>query len=212
MLAREIAMFIALAGNIGAGKTTAANLIGEAFDLRVLEEPVVDNRFLASYYEDMKRWSFTLQMEFLLRRVEHHQVVESQEGGWVQDRSLLEDPEVFAKYLHGLGNMSDTELQLYQDWCASVRPTIRQPDRIVHLSCSDVDVLVRRIGERGRAAEQGIPRSFLEGLDAYYRTLPQVCQQKYGIPTLSVDIARTDIRTGQGRSDFLAQVDAFLSD
>jgi len=203
-------MFVSMAGNIGAGKTTAAHLLGDAFGLRVLEEPVVDNRFLARYYADMRRWSFTLQMEFLLRRVEHHQVVAHGADGYVQDRTLLEDPEVFAKYLHGLGNMSDSELELYLDWCRAVLPTIRQPDRIVLLTCDSVEVLLDRIGQRGRPEERSIDRAFLQGLSAYYSTFHQVCERKYKIPTISINIATTDIRTGKGRDNFIDMVGSFL--
>ena len=205
-------LFLSIAGNIGAGKTTAARLVAEALDLRTLEEPVVDNRFLASYYADMKRWSFTLQMEFLLRRVEHARLVETTDRGCIQDRTLLEDPEVFAKYLHGLGNMTDRELELYLDYCRMLVPSTRQPDAIIHLDCGPVDTLLARIAERGRPEERGIQRQFLHGLSAYYATLPQVFESKYGIPTLSVDISELDIRTGAGRTAFLEKVDGFLRD
>ena len=179
-----MSLFVTLAGNIGVGKTTAARLIAEAFDLRTLQEPVVDNRFLAAYYNDMTRWSFTLQMEFLLRRIEHHRQVELGENSFIQDRSLLEDPEIFAKYLHGLGHMTDSELDLYFDFCRMLIPTIRQPDRAILLTCQDVNVLLKRISTRGRQAESRIGASFLRGLGAYYSTFGEVCQRKYGIPTL----------------------------
>ncbi len=69
--------FVALAGNIGAGKTTAAKLISQTFGFELFDEPVIDNRFLKDYYADMRRWSFTLQLEFLIRRVEHHELIHS---------------------------------------------------------------------------------------------------------------------------------------
>ncbi len=203
-------LFVSIAGNIGAGKTTACNLIAEAFGFRPLYEPVVDNRFLAPYYADMRRWSFTLQMEFLLKRVEHHRLVDAHSVGCIQDRTLLEDPEIFAKYLHGLGNMTDEELDLYFDYVRMVLPQIRQPDRIIFLSCPDVNILLRRISERGRAAEASIEAQFLRGLAHYYAVFPQVCESKYGIPTLSVDVSRLDIRSEAGRADMLAQVEDFL--
>ena len=91
-----------MAGNIGCGKTTAAKIVSQNFGFELFDEPVIDNRFLRSYYEDMKRWSLTLQMEFLIRRVEHHELIETVPKSCIQDRSLYEDPEIFAKYLHGL--------------------------------------------------------------------------------------------------------------
>lgn len=205
-------LFVALAGNIGVGKTTATNLIAESFGFRKLLEPVVDNRFLTSYYQDMQRWSFTLQMEFLLRRIEHHHQVEATQHGYIQDRSLLEDPEIFAKYLHGLGNMTDLELDLYFDYCRMLMPQVQQPDRIVFLQCTDVNVLLRRIAERGRASERGITAQFLRGLDHYYATFPDVCEKKYGIPTLTFDVSSVDIRKPEGREAFLDALRPFLTE
>lgn len=203
-------LFVSIAGNIGAGKTTACNVIAEAFGLRTLHEPVVDNRFLSPYYADMRRWSFTLQMEFLLKRIDHHRLVDTANVGCIQDRTLLEDPEIFAKYLHGLGNMSDDELDLYHEYVRMLLPSIRQPDRIIFLSCPDVNVLLRRIAERGRQAESGIEARFLRGLAHYYAVFPQVCESKYGIPTLDVDVGAIDIRTPRGRAGLLEQVEEFL--
>ncbi len=202
--------FVALAGNIGAGKTTACNVIAEELGFRSLHEPVVDNRFLKNYYGDMRRWSFTLQMEFLLRRIEHH--VQAHEGAvsCIQDRTLLEDPEVFAKYLHGLGNMSDAELDLYFDYCRQMIPKIKQPDRIICLVCPDVNVLLRRIADRGRVEERGITASFLRGLAHYYATFPDICEKKYEIPTLTIDVSVLDIRKPEDRARFVEQVRAFV--
>ena len=105
-------VFVALAGNIGAGKTTAAKILSRHLGMELFAEPVVDNRFLAAYYGDMKRWAFTLQLEFLIRRIEHHELIHTVPKACVQDRSLIEDPVIFAKYLLGLGNMTDSELDL----------------------------------------------------------------------------------------------------
>jgi len=103
----EKKLFLTLAGNIGCGKTTAAKLISQQFGYELFDEPVIDNRFLKDYYADMKRWSFTLQMEFLIRRVEHHELIKTVPKSCVQDRSLYEDPEIFAvitnEFLEGLG-------------------------------------------------------------------------------------------------------------
>jgi deoxyadenosine/deoxycytidine kinase len=203
-------IFVALAGNIGVGKTTAANLIAERFGLRRLLEPVVDNRFLADYYRDMERWSFTLQMEFLLRRIEHHRLVEPSQSGYIQDRTLLEDPEIFAKYLHGLGNMTDGELDLYFDYCRMLMPTVQQPDRIIFLRCDDVNILLRRIAERGRKEERGITAQFLRGLAHYYETFPDVCHRKYKIPTLTIDVSGLDVRKPSGQVEFLERVEHFM--
>ncbi len=202
--------FVALAGNIGVGKTTLTNLIAEHFGYRRLLEPVVDNRFLSAYYDDMERWSFTLQMEFLLRRVEHHKQAHHGDHNYIQDRTLLEDPEIFAKYLHGLGNMTDVELDLYFDYCRMLMPSIQQPDQIIYLRCDDVNELLRRISARGRQEERGITAQFLRGLAHYYATFTEVCQQKYKIPTLTIDVSTTDVRTKEGQKEVLAKINDFL--
>lgn len=205
-------IFIALAGNIGAGKSTAAKIIARHFGCELFHEPVVDNRFLKSYYQDMTRWSFTLQMEFLLRRVEHHGQIDRLRGSCVQDRTLIEDPEIFAKYLHGLGHMTDTELDLYFDFFQRFNKLIRQPDKVILLHTPDTRVLMRRIAERGREEESGITAEFLRGLNGYYETFAQVARRKYQMNILDIDVTERDFRQGKERDRFLEEVHAFLNE
>lgn len=202
-------LFVALAGNIGAGKTTAAKLISTALGFELFDEPVVDNRFLRDYYQDMKRWSFTLQLEFLMKRIEHHELIRTVPKSCVQDRTLLEDPEIFAKYLHGLGHMDDRELDLYFEYFNKLNRGVKQPDKVVVLDVGTVDVLQNRIRHRGRAEEQGIREDFLEGLAGYYKTLPVICRTKYKVDTLVVDVSTIDIR-GEDRERFLDEVSTFF--
>ncbi|MDE0883605.1 MAG: deoxynucleoside kinase, partial [Myxococcota bacterium] len=162
-------VFVALAGNIGTGKTTAAKILSRRLGMELFAEPVVDNRFLAPYYGDMKRWAFTLQLEFLIRRIEHHEIIHTVPKSCVQDRTLIEDPEIFAKYLHGLGNMSDSELDLYLEYFRRLTGMIRQPDLVVFLKGNE-QISMERIHVRGRQEEAGIEMDFLAGLRAYYDT------------------------------------------
>jgi deoxyadenosine/deoxycytidine kinase len=201
--------FVALAGNIGAGKTTAAKMISQQFGYELFDEPVVDNRFLRDYYADMKRWSFTLQLEFLMKRIDHHELIRTVQKSCVQDRTLLEDPEVFAKYLHGLGHMDDRELDLYFEYFHKLNRNVAQPDKIICLEVSSTEVLSGRIRSRGRAEEQGITRDFLVGLGGYYTGLPLICRNKYKIDTLVIDVSKVDIR-GANREQFLDTVQTFL--
>lgn len=204
-------MFIALAGNIGAGKSTAAKIIARHFDCELFHEPVVENRFLEHYYRDMTRWSFTLQMEFLLRRIEHHTQIAGLPVSCVQDRTLIEDPEVFAKYLHGLGHMTDPELDLYFDYFQRFNQHIRQPDRVILLHTPSVDVLLRRIAKRGRKEESGITADFLRGLNGYYATFAQVARRKYDVDILEIDVTDRDFRQGEERRRFLEEIDDFVN-
>lgn len=203
--------FVAMAGNIGAGKTTAAKMISQKFGYELFDEPVIDNRFLKDYYGNMKRWSFTLQLEFLIRRIEHHELIHTVPKSCIQDRTLYEDPEIFAKYLHGLGNMTDSELELYFEYFQRLSKTISHPDKVICFDVPKVDVLINRIRKRGREEEKGIGASFLRGLNGYYATFPMVLQGKYGIDVLTFDVTTLDIRTGRGAEEFMDKVTDFLS-
>jgi len=198
-------VFVALAGNIGAGKTTAAKILSRHLGMELFAEPVVDNRFLAAYYGDMKRWAFTLQLEFLIRRIEHHELIHTVPKACVQDRSLIEDPEIFAKYLHGLGNMSDSELDLYLEYFRRLTHKVRQPDLVIFLK-GDEQTSMDRIQVRGRKEESGITLDFLAGLRAYYDTFEGVARQKYGLNLLTIDLKTLDMRTPEGEEQVIALV------
>ncbi len=202
--------FLALAGPIGSGKTTVAKLLSTRFGLELFDEPVIDNRFLAAYYGDMRRWSFTLQLEFLIKRVAHHELIETVPKSCIQDRTLLEDPEIFAKYLHGLGHMSDNELDLYLEYFERLNRDIRQPDKVIYLQCHDVDVLVRRINTRGRKEELTIGSDFLSGLNGFYTAFPQVLKSKYGVDTMTFDVTHFDVHEPAQAEAFVALADAFI--
>lgn len=204
--------FLALAGNIGCGKTTAAKLISQHFGFELFDEPVIDNRFLRDYYADMRRWSFTLQLEFLIRRVEHHELIRRVPKSCIQDRTLYEDPEIFAKYLHGLGFMDNRELDLYFEYFNRLNRELHKPDLIIILEVGHIETLLDRIRVRGREEERGIDETFLTGLNAYYSTFAQVCQRKYGIAVHRVDVEQLDIRSPEGKSAFLAQIEDALGE
>lgn len=203
--------FVALAGNIGCGKTTIAKLLSRRLGFELFDEPVIDNRFLAHYYGDMRRWSFTLQLEFLIKRVCHHEIIEDVPKSCIQDRTLLEDPEIFAKYLHGLGHMSDDELQLYLEYFDRLNRGVRQPDKVIYLQCHDVDTLMRRIQVRDRKEERGIPADFLSGLNGYYAAFPQVLKSKYGLEVMTFDVTHFNVHDPSQAEAFLALVDPFIA-
>lgn len=205
-------IFVAMAGNIGSGKTTAAKLISQKFGFELFDEPVIDNRFLRDYYAGMHRWSFTLQLEFLIRRVEHHELIRTVPKSCIQDRTLYEDPEIFAKYLHGLGFMDNRELDLYFEYFNRLNRDVQHPDLILILTVDRVETLLRRIRKRARKEEAGIDAAFLSGLNAYYSTFPQVCEKKYGIPMHQINVERLDIRSREGKKAFYAEVETALKE
>ncbi len=212
MSTRTTNRFVAIAGNIGSGKTTAAKLLSNRFGYELFDEPVIDNRFLAHYYGDMRRWSFTLQLEFLIKRVTHHELIDTVPKDCIQDRTLIEDPEIFAKYLHGLGHMSDDELELYYEYFHRLNSGVRQPDKVICFHCSDTDVLLDRIRSRGRREEQNIESEFLTGLNGYYSAIPAVLKTKYGIDVMTFDVTHFNIHETDQANAFLALAEAFLND
>ncbi len=209
-IAPDKKIFVAMAGNIGSGKTTAAKLISQTFGFELFDEPVIDNRFLVDYYHNMPRWSFTLQLEFLIKRVQHHELISRVQKSCIQDRTLYEDPEIFAKYLHGLGFMDDRELELYFEYFDRLNRDLHRPDKVIFLTVPSVLPLMERIQKRGRAEESGITTKFLEGLNAYYSVLPQICESKYKMDVMCVDVSEIDIRADAGKAHFLDVVQRFL--
>jgi deoxyadenosine/deoxycytidine kinase len=199
-----------MAGNIGCGKTTAAKLVSQNLGFELFDEPVIDNRFLKDYYADMQRWSFTLQLEFLIKRVEHHKLIRRVPKNCIQDRTLYEDPEIFAKYLHGLGFMDNRELDLYFEYFDQLNRDIRQPDLIVILEVDNVETLLKRIRTRGREEERSIDKQFITGLNAYYSTFGQVCKKKYSIPVTRVNVEKLDIRSPDGKQTFIHLIEKKL--
>lgn len=202
--------FVAMAGNIGSGKTTAAKMVSQKFGFELFDEPVIDNRFLRDYYRNMQRWSFTLQLEFLIKRVQHHELISQVPKSCIQDRTLYEDPEIFAKYLHGLGYMDDRELDLYFEYFYKMNHELRGPQKVICMVVKDVDVLLSRIKQRARAEEASITPEFLAGLNAYYSVLPQILERKYRLDVLKIDVAQVDIRSGEGQERFIRDVQEFL--
>ncbi len=159
--------FIAVAGNIGSGKTTLTTLLANRYQWEPHFEVVTENPYLADFYSDMKRWSLPLQIFFLSKRFQAHQAIFSRESSAIQDRSIYEDAHIFARALHEAGKMEsrdyDNYFELYQTMCQFLQP----PDLIVYVKRS-VPMLKERIRERGRDYETDIPTAYLEHLNTCY--------------------------------------------
>ncbi|HOV99589.1 MAG TPA: deoxynucleoside kinase [Bacteroidota bacterium] len=160
-------MFVAVAGNIGAGKSSLAKMLGDYFHWKPYFESVDDNPYLADFYQDMERWAFHLQIYFLSNRFKaHKQIVESNESV-IQDRTIYEDAEIFARNLFNIRKMSERDFSNYVSLFNVMMEYLKPPDLLIYLRAS-VDMLLTQIARRGRDFERGIERSYLEQLNTLY--------------------------------------------
>jgi deoxyadenosine/deoxycytidine kinase len=160
-------LFVAVAGNIGAGKSSLARLLGKHFKWKPYFESVDDNPYLSDFYGDMSRWSFHLQIYFLANRFKcHKEIVESSESV-IQDRSIYEDAEIFARNLYDIGKMTERDYTNYVSLFHIMMEYLKPPDLMIYLR-ANVDTLMKQISKRGRDFEKGIQRSYLEQLNNLY--------------------------------------------
>jgi deoxyadenosine/deoxycytidine kinase len=159
--------FVAIAGNIGVGKSTLTGLLSERLGWEPFFEAVNDNPYLADFYADMKSWSFHSQIYFLSRRLRHHWQLLQREDSVVQDRTVYEDAEVFASNLYRQGLMSERDFESYRELYAVVTTVLTPPDLIVYLRAS-IPTLQERIHHRGRSYEREIADDYLDQLNHLY--------------------------------------------
>jgi len=179
---------IAIAGNIGAGKTTLANKLSHHYGWKTEFEAVEDNPYLVDFYDDMQQWAFHLQVYFLNSRLKQVKRIRESEHTVVQDRSIYEDCYVFAKNLHESGNMSDRDYNNYLELFHSMSPVITPPDLLIYLR-ADIPKLVGQIEKRGRDYEETIRIDYLKNLNAHY----EAWVKKYDIGKLIIiDVNQLD--------------------
>jgi deoxyadenosine/deoxycytidine kinase len=159
--------FIAVAGCIGVGKTRLTKELSRILGWVPYFEPVDVNPYLDDFYADMNRWSFHLQIYFLSKRFMMHRELVENGVPCVQDRTIYEDAEIFARILHERGQMDHRDYENYVALFEVMMSYLRPPDLIIGLRAS-VDTLVERIGQRGRDCEKVIPRDYLEELNRNY--------------------------------------------
>jgi deoxyadenosine/deoxycytidine kinase len=159
--------YVVIAGNIGAGKSTLVRMLCERLGWRAYFEPVAENPYLEDFYGDMRRWAFHSQVFFLTHRVRSHRALMDDPHPVVQDRSLYEDAEIFARNLYLQGWMSEREWGTYEELYRTFTSLLPPPDLVVYLRAS-VGTLQRRIALRGRTFEAGIRDEYLESLGALY--------------------------------------------
>jgi len=163
----KINPFIGIAGNIGVGKTTFTSYLAKEFNLLDIYESVTNNPYLTDFYGDMHRWSFNLQIYFLHHRFSSIIDIIKSESGFVQDRTIYEDVEIFSKNLHQMGFMDDRDWETYSNLFKNMTKFLKTPDLIVYLK-ADLDTLIDRIQKRRREYEATIDPKYLERLNLLY--------------------------------------------
>ena len=193
-------MHIAITGNIGAGKTTLAKMLSKHYKWDVLYEAVEGNPYLADFYQDMKRWSFNLQIFFLNSRFAQAQKIRSMHYQTVvQDRTIYEDAFVFAKNLEESDLMEKRDYQNYLMLYRSMINTVNPPDLIVYLK-ADLPKLRRQIQKRGREFEQSISDEYLANLNHLYEDL---AQHYLDGNMLIIDVNELDFEANPADFDFI---------
>ncbi len=196
---------IAVAGNIGAGKTTLATRLAEHYGWQASFESVDDNPYLADFYSDMNRWSFNLQIYFLSTRFNQLLDIAKNDVPTILDRTIYEDATIFARNLHDSGLMTDRDYKNYVEVFWLMTKFVPAPDLLIYLK-ADLPGLRARIRQRGREYEQNIPEEYLGKLNTYYDDWMQ--SYNFG-KVITVDISQTDlIENHDDWQSLLHQIDA----
>ncbi len=199
--------YVAVAGNIGVGKSMLTRLLGQALGWRMYFEPVINNPYLDDYYQDMTRWSFHLQVYFLSQRFEVQKSIQDHGRSAVQDRTIYEDVEIFAPTLHRRGCMDRRDYENYREVFRNMVAFLQPPDLILYL-WSRPEVTYERIKARGRKCEQEIPLDFLQDLHAAYEDwierAPAIC------PVEVIDTEQVNLRDDPAALESLLELIAEL--
>ena len=158
---------IAIAGNMGTGKSTLVDFLSRTYGVMPFYEPNDENPYLTDFYKDMKRWAFQSQLYFLSNKFRLHQELDRQAGVVALDRTIFEDAEIFATALFQMRKISKRDWETYQGLYGAILDAIRPPDLMIYLRCS-MRTLRQRIRLRGRKMEQDVPLAYLKRLECLY--------------------------------------------
>ena len=202
------ARFIAIAGNIGAGKSTMVGFLSRKFGLQPLYEPVDDNPYIADFYEDMERWAFNSQVFYLSRKSALHLEAQKTDKRAILDRSIYEDAEIFVENLHRRTGLSKRDYNTYMELYHTIRSELQPPDLLIYLRCS-VRGVRRRIKNRGRESEMAIPLTYIQKLHKQY----EAWFEQYDLgPKAVIETEKLDyLRDIIHRVDFIEQIEQLLA-
>lgn len=193
-------MHIAIAGNIGCGKTTLTTMLAKRYGWTPRFEPVDNNPYLSDYYADMPRWSFNIQIYFLAKRFQEVVEISRSTETIVQDRTIFEDACIFAPNLHDIGMMSDRDFDNYRDLFDTMISLVKLPDLMIYIRSSLAN-LVDHIHKRGRDYEQTMSLEYLAGLNRRYEDW--IAQYKGNLIIVDGDTCKFE----QNPADFLKITD-----
>lgn len=159
--------YIAISGNVGAGKSTMVNFLCKTYNLKPFFEPNELNPYLEDFYRDMKRWAFMSQIHFLSHKFRIHQELSNVKEPVIQDRTIYEDAEIFATNLYNTKIMNKRDFETYYDMYQTILKALPPPDLMIYLECS-IRTIKQRIKMRGRPAEKDTPTSYFKQLNNLY--------------------------------------------
>jgi deoxyadenosine/deoxycytidine kinase len=181
-------MHIAVAGNIGSGKTTLVNMLSKHYGWKPQFEAVVSNPYLDDYYKDIKRWSFNMEVFFLKERFSNLLEISQSSDTIIQDRSIYEGVYVFMANNFKMGNLDERDYITYMELFEQMTDVVKYPDLMIYLR-SSVPHLVKNIQKRGRDYEQQIPLEYLENLNELYE---EFIYKNYGGKVMTIDVNNID--------------------
>ena len=200
---------IAIAGNMGSGKSTLVEFLSRTYGVKPFYEPNDENPYLADFYKDMKRWAYQSQLYFLSNKFRLHQELDRQPGVVALDRTIFEDAEIFAMALMQMRKISKRDWETSQSFYGAILDAIHPPDLMIYLRCS-MRTLRRRIRLRGRQMEQDVPLAYLKRLDRLYeKWIKSYCMSD----VLVLDTDKLDyINDLLHRLDVMERIEAVLPD
>jgi deoxyadenosine/deoxycytidine kinase len=199
--------FIAVAGNMGVGKTSLVEFLHSRYGFEPVYEPYMENPYLDDFYQDMERWGYHSQLYFLTHKFRLHMGLNANDGTVVQDRTIYEDAEIFCTNLHRTKMMNARDYSTYMELYRTMRQALQPPDLMIYLRCS-VRSIRKRIVQRGRPSEQAIPAPYLKKLNVLYEEWIEGWDQS---PKLIWDSERMDYLTDLAdRIEFQRNIERFL--